>query len=218
MRTTKARTRVRVDYIQAKGRKIVCVKGCYAGQFIAADAVIDPKRMRCHICGSKFRYVEKKGAKSMSEDFHCQVPGCKGAVMCGWKDLSSGKQLRTCRKHFRMNNDPENEFDFYKLLGITKPVKRSKQMSATKTKTTNKVTIADKVATVMGKSKKDMTQRQTFEAINKGKKTKDQVSIYGVRAAVAKMMESGVLTLTENGPRDQYILHLNKKKLAQLQK
>lgn len=140
-------------------------------------------------------------------DYICDVPKCSNDVLCGWRDTTSGKGLKTCEGHLHKHNDLNDPFDFFQLLNIPKPDLESITMKKKKQKKTkeSKPSIGDGIVALFKTKTMTMTQRDVLSKLNKGKKGDKKISIYGVRAAVKSLISSKQLVVAKKVER-QFVL------------
>jgi len=51
----------------------------------------------------------------------CDVPGCTGIVLLGWRPLTERHGRRVCEQHWLRHKDPDESFDLFEAFGFRKP-------------------------------------------------------------------------------------------------
>ena len=54
----------------------------------------------------------------------CDVPGCAGLVLLGWRPLTERLGRQVCEQHWLRHRDPQDGFDLFEAFGFKRPAGR----------------------------------------------------------------------------------------------
>lgn len=59
----------------------------------------------------------------------CDVPGCKGVVLLGWRPLTEQHGRQVCELHWLRHKDPHDDFDLFEAFAFRKPPGRRRSIA-----------------------------------------------------------------------------------------
>lgn len=51
----------------------------------------------------------------------CDVPGCAGPVLLGWRPVTERHGRQICETHWLRHRDPQDGFDLFEAFGFRRP-------------------------------------------------------------------------------------------------